>query len=50
MLEHRCIVQLLTCVKKGVTTGFLSLTSIENAVLRNQGLKNKFAHPKKRSR
>ena len=39
MLEHRRIVQLLTCVKKGVTTGFLSHTNIQNAVLRNQGLK-----------
>ena len=39
MLEHRRIVQLLTCVKKGVTTGFLSHINIENAVLRNQGLK-----------
>ena len=39
MLDHRRKVQLLTCVKKGVTTGFLSHTSIDNAVLRNQGLK-----------
>ena len=39
MLEHRRIVQLLTCVKKGVTSDFLPHIDIENAVLRNQGLK-----------
>ena len=39
ILEHRRIVQLLTCVKKGVTTDFLPHIVIENAVLRNQGLK-----------
>ena len=39
MLDHRRIVQLMTCVKNGVTTGFLSHISIDNAVLRNQGLK-----------
>ena len=39
LLEHRRIVQLLTCIKKGVTSDFLPHIDIENAVLRNQGLK-----------
>ena len=38
MLDHRRIVQLMTCVKKGVTTGFLSHISIDYAVIGNQGL------------
>ena len=39
LLEHRRIVQLLTCIKKGVTSDFLPHINIDDAVLRNQGLK-----------
>ena len=37
--DHRCVVQLITCVKKGLDSDFLPHVKIEDAILRKQGLK-----------
>ena len=39
LLDHRRTIQLLTCVKKGVADDFLPHIKMEDAILRNQGLK-----------
>ena len=39
LLDHRRTVQLLTCVKKEVENNYLPHITIEEATLRNQGLK-----------
>ena len=39
LLDHRRIVQLLTCVRKSVANEFLPHIKTDEAVLRNQGLK-----------
>ena len=46
LLDHRRTVQLLTCIRKSITNGYLDHITPEDAVLRNQSLKVKTPIPR----